>query len=501
MIHTLTRIVPALAVVGLASTLTAQGQAPRRWIPDPESQLLPAPVPATVKDGFRLVTLGDLLYWRPVRAQIDSGMDAALRIVRDADFATANLEGTFFDLRTKRIAPREGGILMVGAPNLADDIKHLGVRLVSKANNHTVDWGIAGMNENRRLLEAAGLPYAGVGDNRQAARAATFVDVQKGRVAVVSAASSFTAGSIPMDEDAEIPPRAGISVLRTTSVHTVTAKEMAVLEQMDAVRKAAGLMITGNTGGRGGGGRGAAPGSDGANAPKELTLLGQTYRLGERSGWTWSMNKLDHFEILKEVRSAKKLADLVIFTIHAHEGPDAPGEGDGPYPADFLPVLFRNVIDAGGDVVAGHGSHALRGIEIYKGRPIFYGLSTFLFQGYIMVTQDSRDGANVDPRYTSRGDTEVRLNGGPPPGVVDSTGLLGSWNVSILPVMTYEGGRVKEIRIYPIDVRRNAQAKQSGLPRLAPPELAQRILRLMRELSTPFGTNIQIEGNVGVIRP
>jgi len=164
-------------------------------------------------------------------------------------------------------------------------------------------------------------------------------------------------------------------------------------------------------------------------------------------------------------------------------------------------VLFHNVIDAGADVVAGHGSHALRGIEIYKGRPIFYGLSTFLFQGYILITQDSRDAQNIDPRYASRGETQVRLNGGPPPGAVDSTGLLGSWNVSILPVTTFEGGRVREIRIYPIDVRRNAQSKQSGLPRLAPPELAQRVLRLMRELSAPFGTTIQIEGDVGVIRP
>src|SRR5690349_10450783 len=81
-----------------------------RWIPDPLSQLLPAPVPATVKDGFTLVTLGDLLYWRPVRAQVDSGMEQALRIVRAADFATANHEGTFFDLRAKRIAPREGSL-------------------------------------------------------------------------------------------------------------------------------------------------------------------------------------------------------------------------------------------------------------------------------------------------------------------------------------------------------------------------------------------------------
>jgi poly-gamma-glutamate synthesis protein (capsule biosynthesis protein) len=39
-----------------------------------------------------------------------------------------------------------------------------------------------------------------------------------------------------------------------------------------------------------------------------------------------------------------------------------------------------------------------------------------------------------------------------------------------------------------------------GLPRLAAPEMAQRILQRVQALSKPFGTNIAIEGNVGVIR-
>src|SRR6186713_304201 len=83
-------VVSVLAAFGLVGGVGAQVTVPQttlpRWIPDPESQLLPAPVPATVKDGFRLVTLGDLLYWRPVKPQIDSAMEGALRLVRDADF-------------------------------------------------------------------------------------------------------------------------------------------------------------------------------------------------------------------------------------------------------------------------------------------------------------------------------------------------------------------------------------------------------------------------------
>ena len=40
-----------------------------------------------------------------------------------------------------------------------------------------------------------------------------------------------------------------------------------------------------------------------------------------------------------------------------------------------------------------------------------------------------------------------------------------------------------------------------GIPRIAPPEIAQRILRRLQDLSAPLGTEIQIRGNVGIIRP
>lgn len=38
------------------------------------------------------------------------------------------------------------------------------------------------------------------------------------------------------------------------------------------------------------------------------------------------------------------------------------------------------MIDAGADVVVGHGPHILRGIEVYKRRPIFYSLANFIFE-------------------------------------------------------------------------------------------------------------------------
>ena len=43
--------------------------------------------------------------------------------------------------------------------------------------------------------------------------------------------------------------------------------------------------------------------------------------------------------------------------------------------------MARFLIDAGADAVAGHHPHVVQGIEIYKGRPIFYSLGNCVFGG------------------------------------------------------------------------------------------------------------------------
>lgn len=45
------------------------------------------------------------------------------------------------------------------------------------------------------------------------------------------------------------------------------------------------------------------------------------------------------------------------------------------------------MIDAGAGVVVGHGPHILRGIEVYKGRPIFYSLANFIFENDLVELQ------------------------------------------------------------------------------------------------------------------
>ena len=114
------------------------------------------------------------------------------------------------------------------------------------------------------------------------------------------------------------------------------------------------------------------------NPPPEGTFLFGKYKFKlDETNWIESIpNETDMARIEGEIREAGKQADVVLVSIHAHET-DA---GDTKVPAMFLETFARRCVDAGADVIIGHGPHELRGIEIYKGKPIFYSLGNFLFE-------------------------------------------------------------------------------------------------------------------------
>jgi poly-gamma-glutamate synthesis protein (capsule biosynthesis protein) len=73
---------------------------------------------------------------------------------------------------------------------------------------------------------------------------------------------------------------------------------------------------------------------------------------------------------------------------------------------------------------------------------------------------------------------------------------------SVIAVSTFEGGELAEVRLYPVELGyEEPRLANRGIPRPASPETARRILERLQELSSPFGTQIAIAGNVGVIRP
>jgi hypothetical protein len=94
-------------------------------------------------------------------------------------------------------------------------------------------------------------------------------------------------------------------------------------------------------------------------------------------------NLLDIKHSAAVVDSLRDLVDLLVVTFHGGtEGKTAVRTANGPEflarePRGDLRKWARAVIDAGADAVVGHGPHVLRGVEFYKGRPIFYSLGNF----------------------------------------------------------------------------------------------------------------------------
>jgi poly-gamma-glutamate synthesis protein (capsule biosynthesis protein) len=427
----------------------------------------------SVADAFTLAAVGDCIIARPISQTKDPAFAAVVSLLRDADATFGNFEGSAFDIRQFKGYPQAefGGVWIIGVPAVAKDLRSLGFDVMSRANNHATDWGPEGMRLTSQALDEAGIVHAGVGEHRAAARAGRAVDTPKGRIGLVSMASTFTPLSRSAPPVGEAPARPGVNALRTTRYSLVTREELQVLRKIREEQPAGSVRPPEN------------------ESADELQLFGTWYRVADRRGFTFKMDPVDRDEILKSIRATKQMTDFVIATIHAHE----PGNWSEE-PADFLPELARAAIDAGADQFVGHGPHQLRGIEIYKGKPIFYSLGDFVFQLDLLepVASDLYEQFRMDPARSTDADFNAMWN--------DRTFRGEVWYQSVVAVSRFDQGRVSEIRLYPVDLNYAARGADRGVPRAASPQVARTILERLQRLSKPYGTTIAIEQNVGVIR-
>ncbi|WP_343699015.1 CapA family protein [Caulobacter sp.] len=463
----------ATSLLSRAALAQDAPQLPARPSNAPQDFLRTSPKPASIKGPFTLVALGEQLYSHPVAERPDPQMQKVFALARSGDVAIANREGMFFDLSTFKGQGYGSGMLW-GEASLGKDAKALGIDMLTMANNHSTDWGWEGLLESQRLLDEAGVVHAGGGATLAQARHAAVFDTPKGKVALVGTASSFRANAGANDRLGDVPSRPGISTLRLRKINLVTA------DQLDKVRLLAVQLASPNK---------PAP-EPGAN---EITLGEEIYRLADKPGLTYEMDLYDHAGLLKAVRDGKDQSDLLAFTIHAHESPTG-FDDDDPNPPDFLIRLAHDTIDAGADVFLGHGQHSMRGIEIYKGRPIFYGLGAFFIRGEIKGLQESA--LKVFPDATGHAPPPP-----PPERSVRAGGNPASWYDGMVATVDYDAkGKATAVKIYPLDLGNTYEPMRRGMPYFADPANAQRILANLQTFSAPFGTKIEIQGSVGVIR-
>jgi poly-gamma-glutamate capsule biosynthesis protein CapA/YwtB (metallophosphatase superfamily) len=470
--------------------IRGQEQTPQNPAPRPRRELGPE-LQLKINAPFTLAAVGDIIAPETWGDPADPGYQNLIRIIRGADVGFANMEMSLVDMTGFR-GPLMGtlGPLSVGA-----DIKAMGITIMNRANNHAFDGGVEGMFSTDKALDNLGIVHAGTGHNLNEARAASFLATPKGRIGVVGVVSIDTTllgdpGSTYVYmaatyKSGDLGGRPGLDPVRLTTYHVVTPEQ---LRQLRAIRDAVAPGAT-NAGGLFGVFSTPEQNRAASADPDRLRLFDTYFKSGTKPGsLSYEMNADDERDILRSVRDGKIRSDFVIATIHAHHGHQMINGVSTA--SDWLIELAHKCIDNGADVFIAHGPHAVEGVEIYKGKPIFYGMSSWVFQTDLQISLSDK------ATLTAPGDDPLvwaQTNGYGLESQEISQGLLTTSH--------YEGGRLVEVRLYPTDMGGTRRPmSRMGIPMTPSPEIAQRILQEIQTKSKQFGTTISIDNNVGVIR-
>lgn len=433
-------------LVGVAAALTVLAAAPARG-------------PVT----FALT--GDSIITRKLSVYSEPEFVRLMDLIRGADVGFTNLEMLFHDYESPPMN-ESGGTWMRAEPALVKELVWAGFDLVSRANNHAGDYGIGGMRLTTKYVREAGLVQAGVGESLAEAREARFLDSPNARVALISTASTFPDHSRASATRGDMPPRPGLNPLRFTTTNVVTR------DGMDALRRVAREL-------------GQRP----PDQDDRLTFGGRHYVVGDQPGVRTEPVKADVDGMARVVSSAAKMADYVIVTSHTHEG-----GSDRTVPAAFLIAFARAMIDAGADMFVGHGPHVVRGVEVYKGKPILYSVGNFIFQNETLLRfpSEAYEAAGLG-QDSEIGDFSAARSDN------DRRGFNADREIweSFVAMLQWNGKQLTELRLHPISLGFGAPMTERGRPTLADPALARQILNNIVARSQPFNTRITIENGVG----
>ena len=416
---------------------------------------------------------GDALIHIAPPATYDGVVELSERI-QTADVRITNLETTIsqYDCYASSFS---GGTPLTAHPDRLNDIKAYGFNVIGCANNHALDFSFGGVLSTMKHLNAAALPFAGIGESLAQASAPATVQTADGNVAVFAQTAVYSgndSGRAGESHDG-ILPRPGVNGLRHIDECVVTREQMDYLKQLayDTMVNAEDELDS-------------AFGYGGAD-DGTFSFGSVKFRVGDQTGKTSRCHPKDIERTECAIRQALVDHRYAVALIHSHQFPRRTEHEVDYYVEEFA----HRAIDAGAHAVVGGGNHLLKGIEIYKGRPIFYCLGNFLFHAEY-VTRISADvvdtfgfpqelsGAEVVARRKARAVNPMENNE--------------IFYRSVIPFWTMDGDTLTSVKLLPIELGRTAGEGLRGFPRVAKPE---DIFDHLQTVCQPYGTTLRINGD------
>ncbi len=234
---------------------------------------------------------------------------------RAADMVFSNLECLLCPAPRGHAAENEG---FFADPVVAGEaLQSAGIRAVGIANN--VNYGEAAIGASITTLDALGIAHAGAGAERASARAPAILERGGLRFGFLQRSSVYW----PTNHEAG-ETSTGIAVIRGHTAYQIPM-------------------------------HGGRPRANRPGLPPQIV--------------TWADRQyLDWFA--EDVAALRARADIVVASCHW---------GVGREILQYMTEIGHRAIDAGADIVIGHGPHYSLPIEVYQGKPIFYGLGSFSF--------------------------------------------------------------------------------------------------------------------------
>jgi poly-gamma-glutamate capsule biosynthesis protein CapA/YwtB (metallophosphatase superfamily) len=363
-----------------------------------------------------------------IRSDIRETAPAEVPVIQGllkGDVVFTNLESTVAE---KGETTNEGRGFLT-PPEALDALKSFGFNLLSLSGNHAFDLKVKGIENTIREADNRKIVHAGTGNNLAEAVAPGYLHTPKGTIALIASASGLITPGGNATAD-----RPGVNELRVEA----GGKENEATDDL--------------------------PGAPG-NAP----------------------NQDDAQRILQSIRDARHHSDLVIVYQHNHVFANhsfstifTEGMQERLAPNDWLKKWTHAEVDAGADIVVMHGAPLLHGVEIYRGRPVFYDLGNFIY--------------NVPPMLT----------------YIDEPM---AWE-SVVAYVQFQGRSLQSISFKPIilnnvgedqpdvhnEYTNNRFLDTRGLPSPAKGARAAYILQRLADASKPLGTTTEINGDMAVIK-
>lgn len=401
-------------------------------------------------------------------------------LLETADARFTNLEVTVHNFDDDVYpASESGGTWAAARPYVLPELRWLGLNLLTWANNHTLDWSHNGLLSTLKNLEQGGWVQAGVGRNLAEANQPRYLETPNGRVGIIGATSTFQEWRRAGEQRPDVLGRPGVNPLRYEAIHQVNPQDLETLKKIISQTDVNANRLLNEK-------EGFAKVKDGG-----FFIGNLRFEEGD-PGTITRMHQGDAERIGHSIREAVRQADVVLVSHHAHEMKGISKD----QPAEFLQEFAHYCIDQGAHAFLGHGPHILRGLEIYKGRPIFYSLGNFIFHNDNVEKQPTEfyDIYGFGPKNTPSDGFDARCNNG-------TTGLPADSRVfeSVIADLVYEDCEIKQILLHPISLGFGLPRSRRGRPYLAMHEDAKRIIEEFNLLSRPYGTNMVFKNGVGVV--